>query len=350
MKDYPAFRLDHLRALTDSTGLIQHAIYSIPNRKTGYSIDDNARALMVVLEHIDRTEDSQALHLASTYLSFLHYAQTPSFRFHNFMAYDQTFLDKEGSEDSFGRTLLACGFALGSRVHENIKRVARELLDNSIRWVPTLASARSRAYAIQALYYAHRAEPERDRLPLLMQVADSLAEMFERNAHSEWVWFEPFLTYCNGLLPHTLFLAYELTEKPSYLQVAKRSLDFLIQNVMVGGVLQPIGSDGWYIRGQERAWFDQQPVDAASMVSACVAAAEISGEKSYSEVATAAFDWFFGANVLREPLYDPVTGGCFDGLQPDRLNLNQGAESTLSYLMAHLAILRGHGQRRMPAP
>lgn len=351
MKVFPELRLDHLRAMTDSTGLIQHAIYSVPNRRTGYTTDDNARALIVALANYDRIRDNTSLQLVSTYLSFLHYAQTSSHRFHNFMSYDQMFLDEEGSEDSFGRTLVALGFALVSDIHENVKRVARQLFEDSIHWIPSLTSSRSRAYALCAVCEHHRVTREPARYSALISLlADSLVDMFDRNADENWIWFEPFLTYCNGLLPHSLFLAYSVLQEPKYYEVAVKTMKYLEENTVLDGIFHPIGTEGWYIKGQPRAMYDQQPVDAASFVCAAKTAAKVTGDPHYEGLASIGFEWFFGKNTVSEPMYDPVSGGCYDGLHDGRVNLNQGAESTISYLMAHLAALPDERQNDLIPP
>ena len=339
MKDYPPVVLEHLETLTDRTGVIQHAIFSIPNRRTGYTTDDNARALIVVLQEYERTRDRQLLRLVSTYLSFLHYAQTPNKRFHNFMSFDQIFLDDEGSEDCLGRVLWACGEALAANIHENVKKVARRLFDDAVRWLPTITSLRGRAYAMIGCYFYLLAEPEASAIRAHLEaMADAICAMFRANATEDWTWFDPFLTYSNGIPPRALILAYQVTGKEEYLDAAIRSLDFLNRMTVIDGIHQPIGCNGWYVRGGERAWFDQQPVDPMSALMANLAAYDVTSDRKYLEQARIAFDWFFGENSLGEPLYDPVTGGCFDGLTPSGPNSNQGAESTICCLLAQLAM------------
>jgi len=335
VKEYPPIVLEHLNTLTDRTGVIQHAIFSIPNRHTGYCTDDNARALIVAVKEYERTRRRSLLALVSAYLSFLHYAQTPSKRFHNFMSFDQIFLDDVGSEDSFGRTLWACGCALEANIHENVKKVARQLVDEALRWVPMLYSPRGRAFSILGLRSYARAYPEAEDVSgHADRLADSLVKQF--NDLDGWRWFEPCLTYENGIMPMALLSAYDLTRKQQYVDTAIEALQFLKTTTVVDGVLQPVGCNGWYIKGGERAWFDQQPVDATSMTLACLSAYEATHDEDWLNTARLAFDWFFGANVFNEPMYDPVTGGCYDGLTSSGPNLNQGAESTVSCLMAQL--------------
>ena len=340
MDEYPQPSLDHLRTLTDATGVIQHAIFSIPNRKTGYTTDDNARALMVVLRHHRFIEARTSLRPISTYLSFLHFAQRTDGKFHNFMNYEQSFLDDEGSEDCFGRAAAACAYTLISPVHENIKRTARDLLSRSQPWFDHLNSLRGRAHLMSALYFMARAE---GTVQHVQGTVRSICEFFLDSYHSEsypdWRWFEPILCYTNATLPATLFLAYDLLGEEEWLKVARESLDFLHEVTAPKGYLDLVGNDGWWVRGSQRARFDQQPVDAAAFVDCCLAAWHATGEDRYRQWAIMGLDWFLGRNVHGRPLYDASTGGCSDGLNAEGVNLNQGAESTIAFLDAYLAVL-----------
>lgn len=351
MKQYPPIVLEHLQTLTDRTGVIQHAIYSIPNRRTGYTTDDNTRALIVAVREYERTKARYLLQLVSTYLSFVHYAQTTSKRFHNFMSFDQIFLDDEGSEDCFARTLWALSYALSADIHENVRKVARKLFDEAVRWIPGLHSLRARSGAIAGCYNYLRAHPEAEDIrEHLITLADSICRDYEIESEPDWHWFEPILCYDNGHIPRGLLLAYQIGRDERHLQIALESLEFLTEATIVDGMLQPIGCNGWWVRGQERAWFDQQPVDAAASVLAYLTAYETTGDTKHLDRAFVAFDWFFGVNSLSEPLYDPVTGGCYDALTPAGANNNQGAESTICCLLAQLAMVPYvNGQRGEPA-
>lgn len=340
MKDYPSIVLEHLETLTDRTGVIQHAIYSIPNRRTGYTTDDNARALIVALHEYERTKDRRNLQLISTYLSFLHYSQTPGKHFHNFMSFDQVFLDDMGSEDCFGRVLWACGEALSTDIHENVKKVAGLLFEDAIRWIPTVGSLRGKAYCAVGCHFYLKAKPESEVVrACLKKLAGEICGFFRSNATDEWTWFDPFLTYSNGIPPRALFLAHQSLGIDEYRDVAVRSLDFLNSVTMIDGMHHPIGCNGWWFKGADRSWFDQQPVDPMASVLANLTAYDVTSEDKYLKYAKMAYDWFFGGNSLKEWMYDPVTGGCFDGLTPSGPNLNQGSESTISCLLAQQAMV-----------
>ena len=319
--------------------MIQHAIFSIPNRRTGYTTDDNARALIAAIMEYERTHSRQVLQVVSTYLSFLHYAQTPSGRFHNFMSYDQVWLDDMGSDDCFGRVMWACGFALSADLHPNVKKVAKQLFDAGVRWIPFTQSLRARAYMALGCYYHLQFEPGNTKiLGIMDDLSAGLCAEFDLNATPDWEWFEPVLTYSNGMLPRALFKAYVITKNERYLDVAARSLAFLTSVVVVDGMLHPIGCNGWYIRGDERAWWDQQPVDPLGHTLSYLAAYDATEDHKYLDLAKISFDWFFGHNSVGEALYDPVTGGCYDALTSEGPNYNQGSESTIACLLAQLSM------------
>lgn len=334
---YPEISLAHLDNLTDRTGVIQHAIYSIPNRRTGYTTDDNSRALIVAVRHYEKTGSRKALQLVSTYLSFLHYAQLPNGRFHNFMSFDQTWLDGEGSEDCHGRTLWALGQCLAAEIHANVKEVAKELFQQGL-WIPeTCVYSRGQAYSILGLALGCRSMDDSDEAAEVLKLcADKLVQLYKTNATSEWPWFESYLTYSNALLPRALVRAYDILKDPEYLEIAETSWQFLESQCVIDGILQLIGCNGWYHRGKERAWFDQQPIDAMMMELAALDMYEVTGKEQYLKTAKISLDWFFGKNAVGVSLHDPVTGGCFDGLKPSGRNRNQGSESTIAGLLSQI--------------
>lgn len=255
------------------------------------------------------------------------------------MSYDQVWLDDQSSDDCFGRVLWACGVALQAELHPNIKKVAKQLFDGATRWTPFTQSLRARAYMLQGYYAYYKYSPDRTDIKESIKVlADALCKEYYYNAKPDWNWFEDVLTYSNGMMPRALFLAYLATQKKQYLDVATESLDFLTSICIVDGKLHPIGCNGWYIRGQERAWYDQQPVDPMAHTLSYLAAYDATQKMEYLELAKVCFDWFFGHNSVGEALYDPVTGGCYDALAPGGPNFNQGSESTICCLLTQLAM------------
>ena len=356
MTTYPPINLDHLHTLSDATGVIQHAIFSIPNRKSGYTTDDNSRALGVAAQCSRVADGGEARRLVSTYLSFLHYAQRRDGWFQNFLTYDQNFVDREGSEDCFGRSVRACAEVLGSRLHPNIKRTARHLLERARPRFRELSAPRAKALLLIGLSEIGQALPD-EAWPqeAAGATAQSLVALYRARAEPGWRWYEPRFTYCNGLMPWALFAASgwvgDAAGPPratataaeglaaECLSVAEESLEFRHQVMAPGDCLEPVGCEGWYPHGGERARFDQQPVDADSFAQACLAARQATGKEHYSDWALLGLDWFFGRNVHGLDVYDPSTGGCFDGLTPEGLNQNQGAESCVTFLACYLAMI-----------
>lgn len=346
----PDLKLDHLMRMTDCTGIIQHAVYSLPDRATGYSTDDNARALIAALKVFERTRHPQALELAERYLAFLAHAQNGQGKYRNFVDYSRRFLEEEGSEDSFGRATWACGVALSAEAGAGLARNAHRLIETSWRWLPRLDAPRARAFTLAGLY--HLIGDPSGGLPVQAQVvrlADSLVRQYRRYSHPGWRWFEDLLAYSNGVLPMALFLAYRVAGRKAHLAVAVESLAFLTDVLFADGVMRLVGNRGWYRRGGERAVFDEQPEDAGLMVLAYIAAAQATGKDEYFRLAEDAFAWFLGRNTHGCPLYDPRTGGCYDGLTPEGVNENQGAESLLAYLLAYLALLEVRSEQEKGA-
>lgn len=334
----PSLRLDHLLDLSDDTGILQHATYSTPNRSEGYCVDDNARALLFTtyLEADGPLSPEVAL-LQSRYLSFVLDAYNPkSGRFRNFMSYGRDWLEVAGSEDSHGRSLWALGAVINRCRNLGRRDVAKAMFEKAAAGIYATTSPRTWAYAVLAADEYLHAHPHTYSIQVLMQtMAARIWRQYEINQGDEWCWFEQSLTYANARLPQALIVAGEALQNHAMLQAGLEALGWLMK-VQTGheGGFAPIGTNGFYVSGQKRAYFDQQPVEAASSVSACQIAARVTGNPIWNDEAMRAFRWFHGDNVLGESLYDRSNGGCFDGLHPDRVNRNQGAESTLSFLCA----------------
>lgn len=332
-------RLDGMRTLTDETGMFQHTKFSTVDRKEGYTTDDNARALIAALRHHDLYGDPDALGLADTYLTFLLHTQMSDGRFHNLLGFDRRFQDDLGSEDCMGRALWACGYAMSSNAPEDMKRLAKEVFDRGLPPSLGFASPRARAFTILGLNRYRSALPEdRNILDNMIVLAEGLMTQYRSEASRDWRWFEPYLTYSNPRLPQALFAAHESTGRPPYLHVARSSLDFLIEVQIVGGMFIPIGNRGWLEKGGVKALYDQQPIEASCMVEAASTALRSTGEARYGEAALKAFEWYHGRNTQGVALYNEDAGTSYDGITPEGLNRNQGAEATLSYYLAFLKL------------
>lgn len=341
MRERDSVPLNHLDRLTDSTGLIQHAIYGIPRRESGYTTDDNARALRLCVRLWGRHPSDRMLARVTCYLSFLEFAHRPGGGFHNFMGYHRQWLDVEGCGDCQGQAVRALAEIIGSQLPDDYRTLARELIEEVRPALADLRSLRAQAYVILA--WGHLWGAGVSGLDPLEAVAWSaaqrLAESFQRAKRPDWPWFESRMTYANAVLPHALFVAAKRWPNEPYLEVAEASFAFLDRETTVEGAFAPVGSDGWYPHGGPKAEFDQQPVEAATMADAALAAFDLLAEDTYLATFRRAHGWFRGANGLNRSLIDGARGACYDGLQPSGVNRNQGAESTLAYLWTELSDL-----------
>lgn len=341
VKDLPD--LSHLINLTDDTGVIQHAKFVIPDPKFGYSTDDNARALIVVLKHFQESGDELDLKLARIYLSFLRYAQDENGKFFVSLNYQRVWLGSADLGDVFGRAMWSLGFTAFSGT--TLASSAKWLFGASRKYLNSLPSLRSKAFSVLGLDYCLSAAQEQGdtnwRLkPRLQKMADDLVVSYQKNAGENWAWFEDRITYENARLPQALLVAFRILGKPEYKKVGLNTLDFLISTTFnqKRGFFDFVGQREWFLKGKEKALFDQQPVEAGSTIEACVEAYRLTKEKKYLDWARLAFDWFFGKNRLSQKLYDSKTRGIKDGLTPKGPNENQGAESVLSFLLAWFAL------------
>ena len=340
--ELPPLKLDHLRHMADDTGMLQHAIFTVPNYHEGYCTDDNARALVVstLLEELGHNE---ALELASRYLAFVWYAfNAETGRFRNFMDYQRRWLEDRGSDDSHGRALWALGTVLGRSNTPALHSMAGWLFEQALPAILDTTSPRAWAFALIGIHeYLQRFAGDRMASQVREELAGRLMTLYRSSRSDQWRWYEEVLTYCNAALPHALLMCGQSMPNKAMTEAGLESLSWLadLQRAEeAGGHFVPIGSNGFYQQGGKRARFDQQPVEAQAMVSACLAAARITGEKHWRREARRAFEWFLGRNDLNLPIYDPMTGGCRDGLHADRANENQGAESTLAFLQSLLEL------------
>lgn len=340
----PDVNTAHLQALTDDTGILQHAIFSVPNCQEGYTTDDNARALIVatLLNGYAQPDPSRHAILTHRYLAFLWLAfDLKTGRFKNFLSYDRRWLERIGSEDSHGRALWALGTVLGQSGDAGLRGAAGRLFEASAPATLLFTSPRAWAYSILGMQaYLDWFPGDRMIQGARNTLADKLLDIYERTHSGTWHWFEKSLSYGNARLSQALLVAGWRSNNKRMVEAALESLRWLVaeQHLNDLGVFVPIGSNGFFTEGNERARFDQQPVEACATISACLQAYGLTQDEMWLEEGRCAFRWFLGVNDLQVSLYDETTGGCRDGLHPDRVNENQGAESTLSFLMAQLGI------------
>jgi glycosyltransferase involved in cell wall biosynthesis len=338
----PDLSLAHLRRMSDDTGMLQHAIYALPHRDHGYCTDDNARALLAGLMYYDQTHDDSVLPLIDVYLSFLHHAFNPSQRrFRNFMSYDRKWLEEIGSEDGHGRAIWGLGTAAMLAPNDSIMALATRLFQDALAPVEHFESPRTIAFVLIGINnYLARFSGDTQSRRIRKMLADKLFDMFKRHRASDWPWCEDLVTYDNAKLPHALMLAGQWIPDPQMVRQGFESLEWLVKlQTLDDGRISLIGNNGWFQRNGKRARFDQQPIEAMALVEACAAAYRISSEEKWFDHARNILAWFTGNNDTRSSLYDYQTGGCRDGLQSDGPNLNQGAESTLAWLIALMTVM-----------
>ena len=337
-RELPELKLSHLSRMTDSTGIFQHAIFSIPNFSEGYCTDDNARAFILAVLLSELGEEPERVRtLATTYAAFLHHAfDLKTKRFHNHLSFDRRWLDEQGSEDCQGRALWALGVGVGRSPYRSFQIMAGQLFALALPALAEFASPRAWAFGLIGIHeYLRRLSGDSLVNQTRETLTSRLMELFERTAQLDWPWFQEDLTYDNAKLPHALILSGRATGQQAVFERGLQALRWLTElQISEKGYFRSIGSNGFYRRGGTCANFDQQPIEAQAMVSACLEAYRATSDFWWYEQAQRAFDWFVGWNDLGLELYSPKTGGCRDGLHVDRVNRNQGAESTLAFLLS----------------
>jgi len=339
----PPFDLFHVSQLTDDTGIIQHAKYSVPDRKKGYCLDDNARGLLMATMAYRQKKDPVALGFLPTYLSYIDYMQRDDGLFRNFLSYNRTFLDEIGSDDAFGRTIWALGYLIRYSPHDAFFQIAHQLFVKAYPNFQGIRSIRGIADTIIGVcHYLQRFSSDEGMNETLKGLVQRIITQYEDEADDQWHWFEPTVTYDSGIIPLALFHAYKIIGDDKLLTVAHEMINFLEEIIFRDGYLAPVGSDGWYSRGEQCAQYAQQPIDTMAIVMMFYQASVVTGDKHYLDRMIASFMWFLGENDLRISLYDFETRGCCDGLESHGVNRNQGAESILAYLISHLTVLLAH--------
>ncbi len=335
---HPKIRLDHVLRMTDSTGIFQHATFSLPNFQEGYCTDDNARALILTVLLEDLGHESVALHqAASSYAAFLNHAfDEGSGRFRNFMSFDRKWLETDGSDDSQGRTLWALGTCAGRSRRRSFQSWSIQLFQKALPACAKTTSPRTWALALIGIHeYLRRLSGDRLVDQMRDTLTDKLIDLYDRSASDDWPWFEDVASYANAKLSHALILSGRWSGNAHATRIGLDSLRWLAsKQVSPEGRFRPIGCNGFCRRGEPIAAYDQQPIEAHAMISAAIEAYNAEGDSFWIDQAHLAFDWFLCRNDLGQPLYDSGTGGCHDGLQEGRVNENQGAESTLAFLMS----------------
>lgn len=336
----PQINIKHLSRMTDDFGIIQFATLAKPDIASGYTLDDNARALLVAGSLYNKIPQKSHLKLIQTYLDYIKYVQQTDGKLLNFVDQNKNLDTNSWSEEAHARAIRALGYVSSlPNIPKDVKYQAEEILANAVQIVPDMAHPRAVASVIAGLCHYNKDHYSEHNIELIKQLANTLTALYENNSNPEWQWFEPMMTYSNAKLPEAMFHAYIATQDKKYLEIAKATIDFLVGKTFNGSTFVPIGQNGWYDgQNQKRAFFDQQPIEAATMTIALALAYKVLREPKYEKLAINSFNWFLGKNIVNTVIYNEQTGGCHDGLGKEVVNLNQGAESTISYLTARLSL------------
>lgn len=348
----PEVNLEHMKRMTTDFGMLQFSHLNRPDIQSGYTLDDNARALIAMCQHYKSYRDASVLKYIGTYLDFIEYCQSSDGRFLNYVDYNTNFTAQnrnENLEDSSGRAMWALGYAisLGGILPEEMAAKAEAMFQRTLPLTRNVFSTRAMAFTIKGLYYYNRGVKDADTMIYIKLFADRLVQMYRHESDEDWKWFEGYLTYANSVLPEALLLCHAMTGSETYKEIAKASFDFLLSQTFDESSIQVISNRSWLVRGKKRGNYGEQPIDVAYTILALRKFHDIFKEEEYLNKMEMAFNWFLGNNRLQQVVYNPCTGGCFDGMEEQNVNLNQGAESTVSYLMARLTISKYFGNPNM---
>ncbi len=352
--ELPEIKLDHLKAFTDDTGILQHANYTIPDRTHGYCTDDNARALLVTaMGQKNLPTNGLGLDfLSGHYLGFLLYAYNEkNGRFRNFMTYSRQWMEEIGSEDAHGRALWCIGKSVDFLQNPGHLAMSTTLFNKALRVAENFHSPRAIAFSLVGMHaYLDKFSGDSDVRRVRGILADRLFNQFQNNVTDDWPWIENTLTYANGKLPHALLLSGQWIQRSDMIAMGLRSLNWLLAIQTEKGHFAPIGNSGWYKKDGPKARFDQQPIESNAMIEACIEAFNVTRDKAWIDNAVMCFNWYLGHNDLNMPLYDAKTGGCRDGLMADGINQNEGAESSLAWLLSLMSLQKLYADEILNQP
>ncbi|HEY6503728.1 MAG TPA: glycosyltransferase [Chitinophagaceae bacterium] len=353
----PIINLDHVKKLTTGFGMIQFATINQPDLDSGYTLDDNARALIAMCQHFELTRQKEDVKFIYTYFNFIKYCLQPVGYFLNYVNESKEFTrqnDTTNLEDSNGRAIWALGYliAMSHLLPEEFRSIgtdATATMQKALLNVNKIHSTRAMAFVIKGLYYRNTKSRSVRGMSLIRQLANRLVQMYRHEAGKEWQWFESYLTYANSILPEAMLCAWLATGEPGYKEIARSSFDFLLSKTFSQNSIRVISNKSWLHKGKESvpvANGGEQPIDVAYTILALGKFYDVFKDHEYKHKMEISFNWFLGANHLHQIIYNPCTGGCYDGLEENYVNLNQGAESTVSYLMARLTMEGIFGDRQ----
>jgi len=332
--------------MTTQTGMIQFSRVNQPDISSGYTLDDNARALIAMAMVVKLTGDEKQIEYIDRYLQFIKFCQQPGGDFLNYVDKNKTFTYQNqvtNLDDANGRAIWALGYIISLKgvLPAKIISEAALIFEKALHHISTVHSPRSMAFAIKGLYLSHSSPNNSRNLSLLTTLADRLVEMYKHEADEQWDWFEGYLTYANSILPEAMLYAWLATGKPQYKEITQSSFQFLLSKIFTDKGIEVISNKNWLKRGHKSEDYGEQPIDVAYTIMTLSKFYDVFEDEAYHEKMEVAFNWFLGQNRLHQIIYNPCTGGCYDGLEEMNVNINQGAESTVSYLMARLTMEKG---------
>lgn len=344
--EIPAINLDHIKKLTTSFGMIQFSVINQPDISSGYTLDDNARALIAMCRHFELTGDREDLRYIKIYFHFIKHCLQQEGHFLNYVKEERQFTAQNQEvnlADANGRAVWALGYLLSLQDKLPLQLIAEAAAVMTIATlnVSSMHSTRAMAFVIKGLYYRNKYQKEPGEMFLVKELADRLLQMYRHEADDKWRWFESYLTYANSILPEAMLCAWLTTGDAVYKETAKASFDFLLSKTFDARGIKVISNRSWLHHGDETARIKkggEQPIDVAYTILALSKFYDVFREEEYKTKMELAFNWFLGSNHLHQIMYNPCTGGCYDGLEESNVNLNQGAESTVSYLLARLTM------------
>jgi len=339
----PEINLEHLKQMTTDTGIIQFSKINQPDIESGYTLDDNARAIIAMCMYYQSTGDDKSIGSIWKYLNFIKHCQQPGGNFLNYTDQNNHFTDQNDDvnlDDSNGRAIWALGYllSLSEFLPLEIISEADKIIEKAFHSIQTMHSTRAMAFSIKGIYYYNRTIKSPENLVLIKTLADRMAQMFKHESGKNWEWFEGYLTYANSILPEAMLVAWMTTGEPIYKEIARTSFNFLLSQIFNKNGIEVISNKSWMLKGKEPVGFGEQPIDVAYTIMTLSKFYEVFTNECYRLKMITAFNWFLGNNRLHQIIYNPCTGGCYDGLEESNVNLNQGAESTVSYLMARLTV------------
>jgi hypothetical protein len=342
----PEINLDHIKKMTTEFGMIQFSKINHPDIGSGYTVDDNARALIAMCKHFELTMDGADAKYITIFFDFLKHCLQPDGRFLNYVNEERAFTEQNyetNLEDANGRAVWALGYlnSIGALLPRALALEAESVMEIALSHVDEIHSTRAMAFIIKGLYLYNMDHPSDRNTGLIREFADRLVQMYQSERDGDWHWFESYLTYANGIIPEAMLCAWSVTGDPLYREIARSSFAFLLSKTFQGNEIKVISNKSWLQKTNDSspaAIWGEQPIDVAYTILALKKFYDVFKDRDYLDKMRASFNWFLGSNHLHQIIYNPCTGGCYDGLEENYVNLNQGAESTVSYLMARLTL------------